>query len=427
MAAVAALQPLAGRCSTRLWVELGRRGEQSAKPSDVVCQVEFRLGHVTIPTVTRGIAFLPWVTSDAERLVGRFLLVPYRLGRSENAASAIPHAQIDQALRFYRDASRRPIRQCTLVALADKGIGTALSDAEIEDLFIFGELLAFSALSHRRFFQNGFGYVGRDQYALLFQRIPDHFSGSIALTYRRRDGGMTQGIGADDFPITIPPHVVWQQSVAYDEQLLQALLQAWMGMSAKDWQRYYEAANAFNFANTDSEAVPHGMELVLLHGAFERALGVGGGKTNDFVAELGKCLAISDRVKCRVRGAIQPKPKANEPFVLEAWARDFCASRGSVAHGHDYAASKPTWSLPNHLLLASYLLPLVIKRRLSEAGLMTMREGDVALIDAFERLACFDHFRRMSALTTPPWRRIMTDVELDLLAREMHRRLGVSP
>jgi len=367
---------------------------------------------------TRGIAFFPWLTLDAERKRGRFRLVPYRVGRSDNAVSLIQHAHIDQALRFYRDSRRKPLKECVLLAFSDGAIGADLSEADVQDIFIFGELLAFSALAQRRFFQNGLGYVSRDHYALLVQQIPEHFSGTIALTYRRRDGGITHGIGADDYPIQIPPHVGEQESVAHDDMLLASLLLAWSEMSAKDWQRCYEAINAFNLANTDSEAVPPHMELVLLHGAFERALGVKGGNTHDLVAKLGGCLQIGARVQCRTKGAIQPKPKSNEPYVLEAWARDFCVSRGSVAHGHDYAAAKPTWSLRNHLLLATYLLPLVMKRLLAKSGMLVIRDEDVALIDAFESLASFDHFTRFSQLTTPPWRRIMTEVELDLMARK---------
>ena len=367
----------------------------------------------------RRIAFLPWVTLDAQLNLGGFRLVPYRVGGAENTSSLIPHTHIDQALRFYRDSRSKPLQQCVLLAFADGAIGADLSEEEVQDLFIFGELLAFSALAQRRFFQNGFGYVSRDHYALLVQQIPAHFSGSIALTYRRRDGGITHGISADDYPIPIPPYLGEQEAVSYDDPLLDALLKAWSEMPAKDWQRCYEAINAFNLANTDGEAVPPHLELVLLHGAFERALGVKGGDTHEFVAKLSACLQISARVQCRTRGAIQPKPKLNEPYVLEAWARDFGASRGSVAHGHDYAAAKSTWSLRNHLLLATYLLPLVIKRFLTNSGTLAMRDEDVALIDAFERLACFDHFSRSSQLTTPPWRRIMTEVELDLMARKV--------
>jgi hypothetical protein len=372
-----------------------------------------------VPKPIRGIAFLPWLTLDAERLLSRFRLVPYGIGRSNDVVSLIPHAHIDQALRFYRDSRRKPIQRCSLVAFADRAIGAELSETDVQEIFIFGELLAFSALAKRRFFQNGFGYVSRDQYVLVVQQLPEQFSGSIALTYRRRDGGITHGIGADDYPIPIPPHVGEQAPLTYDDRLLGGLLKAWTELSARDWQRSYEAVNAFNLANTDSEAVPEHMELVLLHGAFERAMGVKGGDTNDFVAKLSACFQINTRVHCRTKGAIQPKPKPNEPYVLEAWARDFCLARGSVAHGHGYAAAKPTWSLRNHLLLATYLLPLVMKRVLAKAGTLPMCGEDVALIDAFECLASFDHFARSSQRTTPPWRRIMSELELDLIARKV--------
>jgi hypothetical protein len=193
----------------------------------------------------------------------------------------------------------------------------------------------------------------------------------------------------------------------------------------KLWQRLYEAVNASNLANTDSESVPPAMELVLLHGAFERALDADS-NYNDFVLQLGGVLQPKQRVTCRTRGAIQPKPKRNETFVLEAWARDFCVSRGSVAHGRHYAAAKPTWSLRNHLLLATYLLPLVLKRVLAKSGMTRMTEFDVAQINMFERLACFDHFGQQSALTTPAWRRLMSDVELRMNARRIGRHLRAS-
>lgn len=372
----------------------------------------------------RGIAFLPWVTTNKERRIGGFRLVPYRIGTV--SSTAIPHAHIDRALRFYREARRKPINECVLLVPAKKQIGEELTDGEIEDLFIFGELLAFSALAQRRLFHDHFGYIGRDHYALIFQRIPEQFTGSIALTYRRRDGGITHGISAEDYPIPIPAHVFGQAVLAYDEPLLKGLLAAWAEAPAKHWQRYYEAVNAFNLANTDSESVPAPMELVLLHGAFERALGVAGSKTNDFVIQLGKTVRVKGRVRCRKRGAIRPKPKQGEPFVLEAWARDFCVARGSVAHGHNYAAAKTTWSLLNHLLLATFLLPLLTKRCLAHEGVMSVREADSAMINAFERLACFDHFAHRAPFTTSPWRRVMADVELRVSARKLVRQLTAS-
>lgn len=210
--------------------------------------------------MTRGIAFLPWITTGTERKVGRFRLVPYDLGSTTNVASAIPHPHIDQALRFYRDSRRKPIRRCILLVPVKRKVGEELSDIEIEDLFIFGELLAFSAIAQRRLFQNQFGYVGRDHYALFFQRIPENFAGTIALTYRRRDGGVTHGIGAEDYTIAIPAHVGDQASLAYDAHLLKGLLKAWDKAPTKLWQRLYEGVNAFNLANTDSESVPQPME-----------------------------------------------------------------------------------------------------------------------------------------------------------------------
>ena len=52
--------------------------------------------------------------------------------------------------------------------------------------------------------------------------------------------------------------------------------------------------------------------------------------------------------------------------------------------------------MQEHLLLGSYIFPLLVKCKLSRAGLYTLTDRDQDDIDVFERLACVELFPQVS-------------------------------
>lgn len=89
--------------------------------------------------------------------------------------------------------------------------------------------------------------------------------------------------------------------------------------------------------------------------------------------------------------------------VREIWLRDLCNLRGNVAHGKIGEAYKPIWSIRNHLLLASYAFPLVLKSFLATKGVYTLTPEDQFDIDVFEQLACEEHFSDLPEDRSHPW------------------------
>lgn len=91
------------------------------------------------------------------------------------------------------------------------------------------------------------------------------------------------------------------------------------------------------------------------------------------------------------------------------WVRDLFRLRGNLAHGKIESRYRPVWSLREHLLLGSFVYPLVLKLELQKSGLYVICEEDQGLLDLFEALACEELFAPMSNPNDPnsyPWRQV---------------------
>jgi hypothetical protein len=80
--------------------------------------------------------------------------------------------------------------------------------------------------------------------------------------------------------------------------------------------------------------------------------------------------------------------------IRERWVRDLFRLRGDYAHGRVDAQYPAAWTTRDHLLLASFVVPLILKLELAGRGLYTFKDSDSDGIDAFEALCCADHYYR---------------------------------
>jgi hypothetical protein len=285
--------------------------------------------------------------------------------------------------------------------------GSALSDKQIATALLWGQLVAFSGLATRRFYSH-LQYTNRDCFQLVAQRVSDPTSGTTILT-RRRDGGQWNHVAAGALRVTKPMHVNVFSPVAVDQALLLALLRR----SEDDgWGEIEEGILGYNAANTDSPDVPEEFEAVALVGALERTLGLAGGDDNQLA------MAVEARViprtsltpvDCRrIRESALRTRFEKLPSVRNAWVRDFFRLRGDHAHGKRKARYPSVWQLREHLLLAAFFFPLVLKSRLAREGHYRLTATDRASINAFEALACEDHFlEREPVESKHPWNAII--------------------
>jgi hypothetical protein len=344
------------------------------------------------------LVFFPWLKMSGQGEIVNFRLMEYKR-RELPAGSGTPLQQeIDSILESYRAHGQQPIDRATILVVGESGLTRELAEEEINAVFAFAELVAFAGLATRQFFSH-FEYSNRDLFQVVVQRYSEA-KGGATFTYRRRDGFVTNYVTRDALAIQRPGHIVVPMKATVDIPLLNAFVQAREQFDQESWNAYFEAIVNYGIANRDSPDLTLHTEAVLMSGAFERLFNLRSGKENELAESFTAALQPAEEIPAETCARFSD-PEA-EPFlrkhypVRNAWIRDFFRFRGNLAHGQIAPGYRSRWSLQEHLLLASYIFPLLVKCKLSRDGLYTLTDRDQADIDVFEKLACVELFPKAS-------------------------------
>jgi hypothetical protein len=327
------------------------------------------------------LAFFPWLRlpSDLKPIhAAGFELLRYAHDEYKEANAEA----VGAVLAPYAEGARTPLREAVLLRVAGRDIVDDLDASQIEAAFQFAEMVALAGLSKRQFFSHS-GYSNRDAYRLIIQKFDKPGKGSLQQSLRR-DGVSSLYIMDPAYRVECPSHVSRLERVNIDEQLLQALVSCRKAANADD---FIESTVTFNLANTDNPAIAQHVELVLSSGALEKVLGLHHGKEDQLANALSKCL------RPHVDVAIKNSPRAamaqgKSTSLRELWIRDLYRYRNEFAHGNVAAKRARIWNVREHLLLSSYVFPLVIKAQLAAAGFYTLTDDDHLEVDTFEPLLC---------------------------------------
>jgi hypothetical protein len=121
-----------------------------------------------------------------------------------------------------------------------------------------------------------------------------------------------------------------------------------------------------------------------------------GGKEDELAAQFSRIFVPSSEItpdSCARLAAGQTLERFRKSrTVRDIWIRDFFRLRGNMAHGKITSRSPQAWLTRAHLLLGSYVFPLLVKTMLQQEKIYRMGENDQFHIDVFEQLACEDLF-----------------------------------
>ncbi|MFY0575859.1 hypothetical protein ACN28S_17180 [Cystobacter fuscus] len=290
-------------------------------------------------------------------------------------------------LSSYRDPHDQPIASATLMRLANQRWSTDLTDGEVERVFGLTEALAFSGLAEREFFTH-FGYNNRDSFAGIVQRFLPGGTAGASLRSRRRDGETHSYWPADVLRVRREPHIVELRN----HDITELTAQIFNTMEADE--DFDLAIRAFNDANTDRAAMSQTHELISTVSAFQKLLGIRGGdvaKTTRSFADALARVPIAEVIPKKPRSA---ELAARRGGLREAWIHDMATMRGSVAHGNRQDTYPSVWSAQEHLLLAAFIFPRLVKLQLSARGYNLSQK------DRLE-LGLFDHYLACENVLAP--------------------------
>lgn len=338
--------------------------------------------------IVGSLAFFPWLSIRQAISTLEFELVPYERGTRPGGPESGLQRILDTILEPYVETNNAPIRQASLLRLAGHDFTDNLTEPEVEKLFTISELVAFSGLAKREFF--GFNYANCHHFTFIVQTFEDPFSG-VTITSRRRDGLNSALVARDALRVARPFHASPNLlPIGLDFPLLQALLSI-MGDSVS--LSYWEPILLFNRANTDSDQAPEHAEAVFLIAAFQGLLECRYSNENGLAESFSRVFQPAEPVETaecdRLQRQTRQLPRAGS--VREMWIRDFFRVRGELAHGLTAPRYPSIWSLREHLLLASYVFPRLVKLCLANNGFYTLSDDDRLDIDVFEPLACCEN------------------------------------
>lgn len=375
------------------------------------------------------LAFFPWIAVDQPATAGEFRLLPYLRGRLPASEDPALQEQVDAVLAPYLSATGRPIRDAVVIQLEDSALTADLAAGEAATLFTFAELLAFSGLSAREFFDHR--YSSRDTFTLVVQDFRPE-SRAVARVTPRRDGSTHSLITAEAYHVRCPWHVSLSRIDERELSFLRVLLRA---RELPAWDRYFEAISSFNLANTDRPDIGFATEAVLMIGAFQRLLDCRSGKEDQLAERFASTFRPTNTLapaNCSLESSDSNVTAAfrRRASVREGWIRDFYALRGHYAHGTLAPRYPSIWSAREHLLLGALAFPLLVKVMLRDAGKYELVEDDQLHIAAFERLACARHFENRDDFPQQgpfPWHQVLSEVRNRRMIERLYAAFGKAP
>ena len=355
------------------------------------------------PGKTGMLAFYPWLRIKSRCAVGPLELIPYETEKAAQFPSAV-----EQVLAPYKHSGGGRCETATLIKFASRELTDTLSDSQRSEIFNLTEIMAFASLADREFFSHG-GYMNKDNYACVIQGFREGSSG-VAITARRRDGETTAYFPAEIYEVRCPSHVSIKELPATNT-LTASLIKAY---ATPQWEKYDEAIQSYNRANTDSSQTSEQHEFVSLVGAFERLFQLPWGKE----AALAQALKSSTETLGLPPSSPCDRLKSNEFYekgnsVSEMWIRDLFQMRHTFAHGGTTLKESKLWTQLEHLLLGAFFFPLVVKIEMQRDGFYQLTDEDRRAVHTFTSLACckklFLDQRNPNGPDEFPWQKIISE------------------
>lgn len=334
------------------------------------------------------LAFLPWLDIKAPIVQGPFHLFRQGVGDSppRDVGSSLSDETIGKVLSQYRESANFPLRVLTVLQYEGRPLGADFDEADRAAIFRFGQHLAVSGLSDRRFI-GGFldGYTASGHYQVVIQTFTEPYAGSVSLTHRRKDGHSSVMLGQSDVHFVRPAHLVGQGEPNINLRLL-AALQSIQTLPEVIHEHIDASVTQYLLANSDSPDVPLEAEIIATYAALER-VSDSDQTLKDIRKRLPALLTIVDGSPWtrRLRDELGLPSDGGMP-VLRAWLQQIYALRGNVAHGKPAHWAPQQWQQHEHLVAGAFIYPLALKCLLAQHKLYALNEEDVAWTLGFEAL-----------------------------------------
>ncbi len=343
---------------------------------------------------TKQIAFLPWLRLKTTYRIAGVEFVPLR--DASNVTSTIlvdARDSLNAILSSYIDRKGQSIDNCVVATIP--GRGWNLLDSDFPDVEWATALLFLACWASNEYFRAMGPYVNSSSFRLVWQR----FSGvpqDIALTSRRRDGStLDGGYKHGQVKFSAPLQCSLHEPATVDDALLKSL-DCGNARQCETTQRLRYALSFVQLANTDDGLMTEPAEAILMGSAFEQLLRGDGsaynlGRKFDVLFKSCGGVTVEDAKKARSGIKIdesKPERAAVQPqwWVHRKWIEELYNVRNKSAHEGTAIGQNWGWSPAEHLLMAAWVFPLVVKLLLQRDSYYTFSDDDTSRCLAVDKL-----------------------------------------
>jgi hypothetical protein len=318
-----------------------------------------------------------------------------------------------QAMQTHVDQAGKPIEKCTVVLRLRHPVSWDVPAAQWDAVRHANKILTLACLSEQRFFMGHFSpHMNATVFRIVSQGISAG-SNDIALTYSRRGNSLT--VGGRTFGNTVfqqPPQIEGTTCETINLRLAKALQKARRSGSPV-WEQVAASLEFFLLGHAEAPELGWDTCVMISAMAFEQLLepkGQGALALAEAFAKLwgphaGKTMAQAQRVET------DPKWQAiQEPWPIhQKWMKELFEARNSRAHRgavSDFSVNWPDWQ---HIVIAAFVYPLVVKLRLAGAGFYALSDEERGACEALDHL--LDSHWGTGWRRSPEWPEILRDHE----------------
>jgi hypothetical protein len=329
------------------------------------------------------IAFFPWARLRTSMVhQGHFSLIPFDTDANPLAPKFAEEWELVKSfISNYHELHGKPVKEAAMLLIDAAPMASDFTDDQLELGFMYREILCTAALSSREYFSHT--YFNADNLRLVIQRVAPENSGMLSIVSRRRDGSQTRVFAPGIFRETRPFHVTNDQ-IHFDQKLAVSLLQAF-DAGGDDWQDIEDAIRNFNAASSDSSQIHQRQELGITVAAIERVLG-SEHTEKQLAAKFTAALSLLGESRPKSGGRQRNAELSGFESTREAWLRDLYRLRNPYTHGRTKPRYASMWTTQEHILLTSFIFPILLKIRLQAMGKYSMVDDDFRQIYYFDQL-----------------------------------------
>jgi hypothetical protein len=344
------------------------------------------------------VAFLPWLQLKHDKClsIGPVSFVPFSSCCSKiEGVSSQGYEDLKKILSSYKDLEGHPVKEATLLCLNDDWKLTR--DRDEDEIVKITNIAAFSAISTNQYFTETFDHYAN---ASLFKPVFQTYrvgAPHLVIRTRRRDAYSDSG-GYDHgkVNITCPFECKDARDVEVDESLAQAV---WNAKDTPVGRKIITSLSFFCLANTDSEQMELDAEVIQMASAFDQVFELGTAKAYELAIRLGEMFKSYDSVLVesskgrmiwmgtRKDGRDVPKEEQKGWKIVQKWIEEFYHFRNEKVHGDKRRGPDEwAWSMNEHLIMAVFVFPLVVKHLLKQERFYSLTDDDKKKSNAIDFL-----------------------------------------